>query len=246
MVAVQRRRRRGSMRSMVRTEEGTLAFRGFRVWYRTVGDHTRGRAPLLLLHGGPGVPHDYLEPLEALAAGGRRVVLYDQLGCGNSDRPHDPALWSVDLFLDELATVRRALELDDVHLLGHSWGGMLALEHVLGGARGVASVVLASAPASMTQWAAEALRLRSELPAEVEAQLAAHESAGTTGDGAYVEAAMHYYRRHLCRLDPWPACLERALTSTLEDGEFFTAMTGPSDFHITGRLRGWDVSDRLG
>ncbi len=230
---------------MVRTEEGTLGFRGFRVWYRIVGDAPRRRIPLLLLHGGPGVPHDYLEPLEALAASGRRVVLYDQLGCGNSDRPRDPKMWSVDLFLDELATVRGALGLGEIHLFGHSWGGMLALEHALGGARGVASLVIASAPASMSQWTAEARRLRGELPPEVDRQLAACEAAGTTDDAAYVEAAMHYYRRHLCRLDPWPACLQRALTSMLEDSEVFTVMTGPSDFHVTGKLSTWDVTDRL-
>src|SRR5215213_7298832 len=92
------------------TTEGYVSFRGYRTWYRVVGDLANpapGSYPVLMLHGGPGVPHDYLESLEALAETGRPVILYDQLGCGQSDRPDDPELWSVALFLDELATVRR-------------------------------------------------------------------------------------------------------------------------------------------
>src|SRR5687768_11881637 len=112
--------------------EGFVPFRGFRTWYRIVGDaDAPGKAPLLCLHGGPGVPHDYLTPLDRLARTGRRVIYYDQLGCGNSDQPHDPSLWTVELFLDELRTVRAALGLERVHLLGQSWGGMLAMEYAL-------------------------------------------------------------------------------------------------------------------
>src|SRR3954464_386740 len=112
--------------------EGVVPFRGFNVWYRIVGDREEpGKLPLLCLHGGPGVPHDYLEPLEALAATGRRVIFYDQLGCGNSDHPHDPSLWSVELFVEEVGAVRRALGLEAVHILGQSWGGMLGMEYAL-------------------------------------------------------------------------------------------------------------------
>ena len=110
--------------------EGTIPFHGFNTWYRIAGDREApGRLPLLLLHGGPGCPSDYLKPLEALAAGGRRVIRYDQLGCGRSDHPHDPSLWSVALFVEELDGVRRALGLDRLHILGQSWGGMLAMEY---------------------------------------------------------------------------------------------------------------------
>ena len=115
---------------MPSAHERTIPFHGHRVWTRTVGvaggPH---RLPLLCPHGGPGVPHDYLEPLEAVADSGRAVVFYDQLGCGNSDQPHDRSLWTVDLFLAELAAVRAALGLTRVHLLGQSWGGMLAMEY---------------------------------------------------------------------------------------------------------------------
>src|SRR5258706_13467896 len=106
--------------------DGFVVFRGHQVWYRIVGGpDAPGKRPLLCLHGGLGVPHDYLEPLEAMAATGRRVIFYDQLGCGNSDQPHDPALWTVPLFVEELGVVRQALGLGRVHILGQSWGGML-------------------------------------------------------------------------------------------------------------------------
>jgi pimeloyl-ACP methyl ester carboxylesterase len=149
--------------------EGFVDFRGMRTWYRVAGDldADRGRVPLLALHGGPGVPSDPLEPLEALAASGRPVIRYDQLGCGRSDRPSDPSLWRIETYLDELATVRRELGLDRVHLLGWSWGGVLALEHALSGAPGLAGLVLASSPASAPLWVEEVRRLRDDLPPHV-------------------------------------------------------------------------------
>ena len=147
--------------------EGSVAFRGYNVWYRIVGEREEpGKLPLLCLHGGPGVPHDYLEPLEAMAATGRRVIFYDQLGCGNSDHPHDPSSWTVDLFVEEVGVVRRALGLERLHLLGQSWGGMLAMQYALTQPAGLVSLIVASSPASMRQWVAEANRLRMELPPE--------------------------------------------------------------------------------
>ena len=117
----------------MREQEGFIPVTdGYRVWYRIVGggaDHED--IPLLALHGGPGVPHDYIENLADLASDTRRVVLYDQLGCGRSDQPDDTSLWRIDRFVEELGIVRRELDLDEVHLLGQSWGGMLAIEYAL-------------------------------------------------------------------------------------------------------------------
>jgi proline-specific peptidase len=166
------------------SQEGFIPFRGFQVWFRSVGRDVDGKLPLLCLHGGPGVPHDYLEPLEALAATGRRVFFYDQLGCGNSDQPHDRSLWDVGLFLEELAVVRQALGLEQLHLLGQSWGGMLAMEYALTQPAGVSGLILASSLASVPQWVAEANRLRAELPPEVQQTLLQHERAGTTDEPA--------------------------------------------------------------
>ncbi|NCC50804.1 MAG: alpha/beta fold hydrolase [Spartobacteria bacterium] len=221
---------------------------GHAIWTRTMGASSDpGKLPLLCLHGGPGASHDYLEPLEAVAASGRQVIFYDQLGCGKSDHPQDdPSLQTMEYYLGELAAVRTALGLDRVHIFGQSWGGMLAMQYALGRPEGVASLTLAGATASSRQWGAEAGRLRAELPPDIQQTLAHHEKNNTTDDPAYGEAMMVFYRRHVCRLDPWPDCLNRSMVSLTQDPGVYLAMWGPSEFHITGNLRDWDITDRLG
>jgi proline-specific peptidase len=231
----------------ISAKEGKFPFRGYQVWYRIVGERDEpGKLPLLCLHGGPGVPHDYLEPLEAMAATGRRVIFYDQLGCGNSDQPHNPSMWTVELYVEEVGVVRRALGLERLHLLGQSWGGMLGMEYALTQPAGLASLVVASSPASMPHWVAEANRLRADLPPEVQATLLKHEEAGTTGDPAYEEAMLVFYRRHVCRLDPWPECFARALAKLAQNPEVYYTMNGPSEFHVIGVIKDWDIVGRLG
>lgn len=229
----------------VRTTEGQVPFRGFSTWYRVIGEgEAPGKLPLLCLHGGPGFTHDYLEPLEDMARTGRRVIFYDQLGAGNSDRPSNPDMWTVELFLDELRAVRNELALERVHLFGSSWGGMLAMEYALTRPQGLASLVLASSPSSIPLWAEETTRLRSELPADVRRTLDEHEQAGTTDDAAYEHATIEFYKRHLCRLDPWPDGLNRSFAKF--NPEIYNTMQGPNEFVITGTLKDWDISDRLG
>jgi proline-specific peptidase len=226
---------------------GFVSFRSHNVWYCIVGEgETTGKLPLLCLHGGPGAPHDYLEPLEAMAATGRRVIFYDQLGCGSSDHPHNPSMWTVDLFVEELGVVRRALGLERVHFLGQSWGGMLAMEYALTQPSGLASLILADSPASMPQWVSEANRLRAELPAEVQQTLLMHEAEGTVDSREYHAAVFTFYRRHVCRLDPWPECLNRAFEKLGRNPEVYQTMIGPSEFHVTGTLKDWDIVGRLG
>lgn len=135
-------------------EEGYADVTGGRVWYRIVGART-GATPLLLLHGGPGAPSYYLESLAALADE-RPVVFYDQLGCGRSDKPSDPTLWRVDRFVEELGQIREALDLAEVHLLGHSWGTMLATDYMLTRPKGVTSLILASPSLSIPRWIEDA------------------------------------------------------------------------------------------
>jgi proline-specific peptidase len=227
--------------------EGFIPFRGFRTWYRIVGEQGEaGQFPLLCLHGGPGVAHDYLEPLEAIAGTGRRVIFYDQLGCGKSDHPHNPALWNTELFVEEVDVVRRFLGLDQIHLFGQSWGGFLAQEYMLTKPGGIRSVILADTAASTERWIAEANRLRAELPGDVQETLLKHEESGTTGDPAYAAATDVYYRRHLCRLDPWPDCFQRTLAQLERDPEVYNTMWGPSEFYCTGRLKEWNIEGRIG
>jgi proline-specific peptidase len=227
--------------------EGFISFHGYRTWYRIVGDkEDEGKLPLLCLHGGPGMSHDYLEPLEAIAETGRRVIFYDQLGCGNSDHPHDPALWKIKLFVEEVGAIRKALGLASIHLLGQSWGGFLAQEYMLTKPSGVKSLILADSAASTQRWIAEANLLRARLPAEVQEILKKHEESGTTDDPAYVSATDVYYRRHLCRLNPWPDCLNRTLEKLSQDPQVYNTMWGPSEFHCTGMLQNWNIENQLG
>jgi len=229
------------------SKEGFVMFRGYNVWYRIVGNgEEAGKFPLLCLHGGPGFPHDYLEPLEAMVGTGRRVIFYDQLGCGNSDQPHAPSLWTVGLFVEQVDVVRQALGLEHIHLLGQSWGGMLAMEYAFAQPAALVSLTLASSLASVPQWISEANRLRAKLPPEVQQTLLKHEAAGTTDDPAYEEAMWVFYGRHFCRLDPWPDCANRALEKFVKNAEVYNTMWGPSEFHATGSLKDWDIVDRLG
>ena len=228
-----------------RATEGYVPFRGYRTWYQVVGDipAAGSKLPLLVVHGGPGFPQDYLDDLARLSDAGRPVVFYDQLGCGKSEHPDDPGLWVMDTFVEELATVRAALGLDRVHLLGHSWGGWLALEYALRKADGLASLVLASTCASLPAFGAETRRLKQSLPRETQGVLDRHEAAGSTGDQEYAEAALGYHRQWVCRLDPFP---EHVLHSFLNlSDDVYQTMQGP-EWNVTGNLKDWDVTARLG
>jgi proline iminopeptidase len=227
--------------------EGRIPFGGGETWYRIVGDgEEAGNLPLLCLHGGPGALHDYLEPLSTLAETGRRVVFYDQIGCGMSWLEADASKWTVELFVDEIGAVREALGLDRIHLFGSSWGGMLALEYALTRPDGLASLVLSSSPASIPVWAKEANRLRGELPVDVQRVLDEHEAAGTLDSPEYQAASKEFYKRHVCRLDPWPDYVLRSFAGLEEHPDVYVTMQGPNEFLITGTLKDWDITDQLG
>ena len=224
--------------------EGSIPFnRGFQTWYREEGATEEGKLPVLCLHGGPGAAHDYLEPLFGLAETGRRTVLYDQVGCGKSATPPQALDWTVELFVEEVDAVRDALGLERVHVFGNSWGGMLAMEYALTQPDGLASLVLASSPASIPQWVEETGKLRAQLPQDVQDTLTRHEEAGTIHDPEYVEACMVFYERHVCRVVPFPDYVNRSFDQI---GEVYETMNGPSEFHVVGTLREWDITERLG
>jgi L-proline amide hydrolase len=225
-----------------------LRWEGLTTWYEVHGD--RGdRLPVVLCHGGPGATHDYLLSLRALAAEGRQVVLYDQVGNGNSQHLRDaPAeFWTLDLFRRELrALVKHLGWSDGYHVLGQSWGGMLAMEHALQQPPGLRSIVVADSPASIPLWVAEANRLREDLPPEVQEALTLHETAGSTDGLEYRKVVEVFYRRHVCRLDPWPDELVRTFALMEEDPTVYGTMNGPSEFHVIGTIRDWDITERLG
>lgn len=216
--------------------EGLVPFRGWKTWFRVVGDVER-RPPLVCLHGGPGSSHHYFARLEALADRGRPVVVYDQIGCGGSSRPPAGDL-DVQAFVAELANLRGALGLDEVFVLGTSWGGMLAIESALTQPDGLKGLVLNSTLADAATWAAEAARLRDRLPEPHAAAL----RAGPLEGPAYAEAERMFNSRHVCRV---PDAVEVRLWQEARNPEVYRAMWGPNEWTITGKLAGWDVRDRL-
>lgn len=222
-----------------------MPYKGHSTWYQIVGEGEEpGHLPLLCLHGGPGGTHDYMESMAALANGGRRVIFYDQLGCGHSQLPGpNPDMWTVDLFVEEVDVIRDALGLDELHILGQSWGGMLGMEYALTQPSGVASLLVCDSPASMEQWGSEADRLRRDLPPDIQAILVKHEDAGTTDDPEYLAACDEYYNRHVCRV-PHTAGVARSFEQL--PNEVYLTMNGPSEFHCIGTLRTWNIIDRLG
>jgi proline iminopeptidase len=220
--------------------EGYVEVTGGRVWYRVAGGGSG--IPLLTLHGGPGVPHDYLEPLERLGDE-RRVVFYDQLGCGRSDRPADNSLWRVERYVEELAQVRAALGLARIHLLGQSWGTMLATEYLLTRPHGVQSVIMANPAISIPRFMADVTRLRNKLPEFARTALESCSAAAGANDPAYQVATLEFYRRHMCRLDPWPDAFNRSVAGM--GMESYEAMWGPNEFTATGVLKDFDRSARL-
>ncbi len=231
----------GCSRSTLRPGEGFVQVPGGRVWYRVVGSSSA--TPLLLLHGGPGGTSRGLRPLEALADE-RPVIFYDQLGCGRSDRPSDKSLWRMERFVEELRILRDALGLKRVHILGHSWGSMLAVDYMLTRPEGVQSLILAGPALSIPRYLEGVKALRAKLPQEVQHVLAKHEEAGTTNSKEYQDAAMIFYRRHLCRLDPWPP--EMSMTDSNFGSEVYNEMWGPSEFFATGPLKDYDRTPQLG
>jgi proline iminopeptidase len=213
---------------------------GGRVW---TARHGAADGPVLLvLHGGPGMPSYYLEDLAALADE-RQVVLFDQLGCGRSERPDDPALWTVRRAVAEVEAVRAALDAARVDIIGHSWGGFLALAYAAAHPGRVGALVLSSPLVSVARWVEDSATLVAQLPEPAQQAIRRCEADGSFDDPAYVAATDLFNRRFLCALDPWPAGLQQTVAETGE--QVYRSMWGPSEFTQDGSLRGCDLSDTL-
>lgn len=221
--------------------DGRLPVEGGSIFYRVVG--TGPGLPVILLHGGPGYTSYYLEPLGALADD-RPVILYDQLGSGRSDRTADTALFHIDRYVRELDSLRRALRLEKVHLYGHSWGAMLALEYLATKPAGVVTVTLASPVITTASWAADGKVLVATLPDSIQRVIAAHEAAGTTSSPEYQQASMAFVVRYVLGMGPpFPPEVDSALAGY--NPAVYETMWGPSEFTPTGNLRTFDRSATL-
>lgn len=223
-------------------KEGFLTVPGGKAWYRIVGNDRPG-IPLVTLHGGPGAPHDYLEPLEGLADE-RPVIFYDQLGCGNSERPDDLALWNNGRFIDELLKVQEGLGLTKIHLMGQSWGTLLAGEYMLREKpQHVCSLILSGPFFSASRWLADQQNYLAGLPEEIQTVVRQAEAMKEFDSPAYQEAMRVFYSKHVCRLNPWPEAMNRTIEKM--GVPVYQSMCGPSEFTMTGSLKNTELVNRL-
>jgi proline iminopeptidase len=216
--------------------EGFLMINGHRIWYSVYGEAKKG-TPLLVLHGGPG----FLSMPEVVRdlASDRPVYFYDQYGCGRSDRAQDRADYTVKGYVRELGEVRRKLGLARVYLMGFSWGTALACAYMLDREpAGVEGLVLCGPYLSTARWDGDQRANIARMPEEVRMAIEEGERKADYGD-PYQAAMMEYYRRHVCRLDPWPDSLQKALSRL--NPNVYQTLWGPSEFTITGTLRDLDL-----
>ena len=227
----------------IETTKGT-----FNVWTKKSGDNPTIK--VLVLHGGPGFTHEYLEPLaELLPAAGIEVYLYDQLGSYFSDQPDDQDLWQIPRFVDEVEQVRQALGLgpDNFYLYGHSWGGILAIEYALAHGDALKGLIISNMMASIplyNRYANEVLM--PQIDPEALAEIKALEAAGDSENPRYMELLTeNYYVHHILRrpADQWPDGVNRAFEHVNPD--IYVLMQGPSEFGAGGRLAGWDRTKDL-
>ena len=198
----------------------------------------KGDNVLLCLNGGPGLSCDYLREVHApLADRGYRVIAYDQLGCGQSDKPTDPSLWTISRYVKELETVRQTLGLDKFHLLGHSWGGWLAIEYGITHTYHLKTLILENTCADIPHLVSELQRLRLALGSETAAMMLRHEAEGSIDHPEYQAAITLLNYRHIYRVDKLPASAQRSQAG--KNMDVYQTMQGPNEFCFTGNLKKW-------
>jgi proline iminopeptidase len=215
----------------------------YKVWTKRMGS---GPLKVLLLHGGPGFPHDYLEAVESfLPQAGIEMYYYDQLGVGNSDVPDDPSLWTLPRYLSEVEEVRLGLKLDNFVLYGQSWGGILAIEYALHYQQHLRGLVISNMCAGVQSYLKHIAALKQQwLTPEQRTRLDALEAAKDYENPAYkhiIEETL--YQKMLCRLTPWPEPVMRAFR--LANEKIYNQMQGKSEFEVVGNLKDWERWDRL-
>lgn len=227
----------------IQTPKGT-----FNVWTKRFGNNPKIK--LLLLQGGPGCTHEYWECMESfLPAEGIEFIYYDQLGTGFSDNPNDTAMWDLPRYVEEVEQVRKALDLtkDNFFLLGHSWGGILAMEYALKYQDNLKGLIISNMMASCPEYGKYADEVLSkQLDPKVLDTIRMIEAKGDFDNPKYMELLMpHFYNQHICRLPmaEWPDPMQRSLDKINQS--LYVTMQGPSEFGIAGKLEFWDVKSRL-
>ncbi|TVY30620.1 L-amino acid amidase [Lachnellula hyalina] len=219
--------------------------------FEIYGDLESGKVPLIALHGGPGIPHGYLLPLSlVLTDYGVPVIMYDQIGCGEStrfpDHIGDTGLWTPELFMAELDNLRQTLEIQKFDLLGQSWGGMLAaLYTVTVQPVGLRKLIISNSPASMRTWMTVANKLRMAMPLDIQNILTRCEKEGKMDTPEYEAATNEFNKRHSCRLDTLPKELVEPFQAWVSDPTVCMTMFGASDFEISGSLKSFSIEEDL-
>ena len=215
----------------------------FHVWTKRVGNNPRIK--LLLLHGGPGATHEYFEAMDSyLPAAGVEYYYYDQLGSAFSDQPDDASLWDLPRFVDEVEQVRQALGLDhdNFYLLGHSWGGILAMEYALKYPQHLKAVIISNMMASIPEYNRYAHDvLMPAVDPKALTQILALEKARKYDDPRYEQLLMqHFYTEHILRMPPeqWPDPVNRAFARI--NKKIYVPLQGPSEMGSSGKLENWD------
>jgi proline iminopeptidase len=215
----------------------------FNVWTKKIGNNPKIK--VLLLNGGPGATHEYFECMESfLPAEGIELIYYDQLGTGNSDNPKDTAMWSLPRYVEEVEQVRQALKLDkdNFYLLGHSWGGILALEYAFKYQQNLKGLIISNMMASCPDYGKYADDvLAKQFDPKVLARIRAIEAKGDFENPEYMQLLLpNYYAKHICRIpiEQWPEPVNRAFNKINQS--LYVTMQGPSEFGIAGKLLKWD------
>ena len=214
----------------------------YKVWTKKIGS---GRLKVLVLHGGPGFSHEYLEALESfLPQAGVEMYYYDQLGCNNSDVPDDASLWTLGRYTEEVDEVRRGLGLERFLLYGHSWGGILAIEYALNYQQHLRGLVISNMTAGTQSYLKRTASIKLQLPPVLLARLTALEAKEDYDSPEYQKIMMEeLYPKMLCRIQPWPEPVTRAFRHANE--RIYNLMQGKSEFLVTGNLKDWERWDRL-
>lgn len=222
-----------------------MPFMGYQTYYRIAGEAKESKAPLLLLHGGPGSAHNYFEVLDRLADTGRQIISYDQLGSGNSYVANRPDLWNRKVWTEELMALREHLHLDRVHILGQSWGGMLLIGYLIDHKpEGVVSAILSSTLSNSQLWGHEQHRLIRLMSAEDQQAIARAEQTGNYDSEEYAQANARFMKLHCAGAvtEASPECLRRKKQSGEES---YIVAWGPNEYTPMGNLRDFDYTDRL-
>lgn len=226
--------------------EGYMPYLGYKTYYRIVGEKTGDKKPLVLLHGGPGSAHNYFEVLDRLAEeDGRQLIMYDQIGCGESYVENRPDLWTSKTWVGELIALREHLGLDEIHLLGQSWGGMLLLDYACNyKPEGLKSLILSSTLPASWMWGIEQHRMIKELPKEMQDAIEKATAINDYSDPVYQAAEAEYMSRHCSGpvTEESPECLRRPVQ---KGGESYVVGWGPNEYTPMGTLKDYDVTEQL-